>query len=383
MKIKKILLILIIILGIGCLGSCDKEEKPNYLTKRYNYYSYLDTVSSIIIQFDTNLISEVQMEANMKKIDDILLGIEETFSTEQTLYMSINKIEKSLLMEVNENSGKKDENGEILYTQVNEEFIELLEMANQVSKLVNGSFDVTIGPLTSLWDISGQSGEEPNTWKRPTDEEILSKKALVNYQDILIDKENLKVALPNEGMSIDFGAIAKGYAADKVLEYIKTIKPILCMIDLGGNIYSYGTSPVTTTSIGIRNPFYNNASDSVYQIAKTSITDVSAVTSGTYERYIIVDGVTYHHLINPLTGYPFDNGIVSVSIIGVSSTMCDAIATGIYGLGLEAGLELVNSLQDYYAVFITNDKKVYIVGDIVFTPESGTSDFEFIQVKID
>lgn len=377
MKKNKFLILMFIIILPLVLTSC--KDKPNYITQRFPYFGYLDTTSSIVVQYDTNKISKNKMKNNMQHIDQILLDIEKTFSAKKTINMGFNNVHKSLLMEVNENSGKKDEDGNLIYTQVNQEFINLLKMSIDIAKLVDGSFDVTIGPLTSLWDISGQVGETPDTWHIPTFEEIQSKLKLVDYKNILIDETNLKVALPNEKMSIDFGAIAKGYAADKVLEYMKSLDITICLIDLGGNIYSYGESPITKTSISVRNPFYDGIDESVpYQVMKADINNISAVTSGTYERYIIVDGITYHHLLNPKTGYPFDNNLVSVSIFGDSSAMCDGLATGIYGLGIEAGIKTIKSLENYSAVFITNEKEVYIVGDITFVPESGTADFNFI-----
>ena len=362
MRFKKYLLLVIGILFTFCLISCD--------------YSYLDTISNVTIQFDTNVTSIEQMDYNMRQIDNILLDIEKTFSVEQTINMQLNQVSKSLLMEVNNNSGLVDENNNLVYTQVNDDFIYLLKQSMYISELLNGSFDITVGPLTNLWDIPGQMGLGEPYIKIPTEEEINEKLQYVDCSKILIDEENKKVALP-QGMKLDFGAIAKGYAADKVVEYVKTLDYEIVLIDLGGNIYTIGESPTTTATIGVRNPFWTNGSTEPYQLMKTTKKDISVVTSGIYERYIEKDGITYHHLINPLTGYPFDNEILSVSIIGESSALCDAIATGIYGLGLEAGLEKIKTLEGYSAVFITKDRNIYVVGDIEFSQEAGTDAFTF------
>ena len=376
MRFKKYLLLVITILFTFCLISCDKDDEPNYAIRKYGYYSYLDTISNVTIQFDTNVTSIEQMDYNMRQIDNILLDIEKTFSVEQTINMQLNQVSKSLLMEVNNNSGLVDENNNLVYTQVNDDFIYLLKQSMYISELLNGSFDITVGPLTNLWDIPGQMGLGEPYIKIPTEEEINEKLQYVDCSKILIDEENKKVALP-QGMKLDFGAIAKGYAADKVVEYVKTLDYEIVLIDLGGNIYTIGESPTTTSTIGIRNPFWTNGSTEPYQLMKTTKKDTSIVTSGIYERYIEKEGVTYHHLINPLTGYPFDNEILSVSIIGESSALCDAIATGIYGLGLEAGLEKIKTLEGYSAVFITKDRNIYVVGDIEFSQEAGTDAFTF------
>ncbi len=377
MKTKsRIILLLFLIL---LLVSCTKKEKTDYVIKSYSYYSYLDTLSQITLQFDRKKTSEDQMEKNMKKVENILLDIEKSFSAEQTIHMQFSNIPKSMLMEVNENSGKKDENGELIYTKVSREFIELTKKSIELSKQMQGSFDVTIGPLSSLWDISGQVGE-PNPII-PTKEQIDEKLKLVDYHKILIDEENVQIALADEKMQIDFGAIAKGYAADKVLDYVKTLDIKVALINLGGNIYSYGESEDQPITISIRNPFAINGADQTepYTVVTTELTNISAVTSGTYERFIVVDGVTYHHLLDPKTGYPFDNEILSVTILGESSALCDGMATGIYGLGLKKGIETIKKMDGYQAVFITKDKKIYIVGNLKFTLDEGTSGFEIIN----
>lgn len=366
-----IFLLLILILMVGC----KENEKPNYIIKSFQYYGYLDTISEIKIQFDKNKMSTSQLQEKMDYINTILLDIEKNFSTEQTIQMKFAGIEESLLMKVNNTSGELDENNNLKYTIVNEEFIELTKKSLELSKILDGTFDVTIGPISSLWNISNQVGSANP--KIPSDEEIKEKLKLVDYNKIIIDEENNKIALIEKNMQIDFGAIAKGYAADKVLEYIKTLNIKIALINLGGNIYSYGDSKTEPVTISIRNPFYGNDSNESYTVITTPLTNISAVTSGTYERYITVNGINYHHLLNPKTGYPFDNNIVSVTIFGTSSTICDGLATGIYGLGLEKGIEKIKELKDYQAVFITNDKKIYIVGDIEYT--TNTNDFEIIK----
>lgn len=374
---NKLLTIFILILTLFICG-CKKKEKANYVIKSYSYYGYLDTVSSVTVQFDKNKISEEAMQQKMKYVETILLNIETNFSTEQTLHMQLAHISESLLMKVNSNSGKKDESGNLIYTKVNQEFIDLVKKSIDLSNQLEGCFDVTIGPLSALWDISGQVGELNPVI--PTNDEIIEKIKLIDYKKILVDEENQMVALKDENMKMDFGAIAKGYAADKVLEYMKTLDIKVALINLGGNIYSYGESKDQPITVSIRNPLWSETEENEpYTVVTAEITNVSAVTSGTYERYIVVDGKTYHHLLNPKTGYPFENEVLSVTIFGESSTLCDGLATGIYGLGLEKGIEKIKTMEQYKAVFITKDKKIYVVGDIKFTLDSGTDGFEIIN----
>ena len=372
--IKQLILLLLPCLLICLVGCRDEVKEPEYVIKKYSYYGYLNTNSSVTIQFDKNVISEEEMKTKMNNVDKILVDIEKDFSMKKTIFMD----GPSLLMQVNANSGKLDENNNLVYTKVNKKFMNMLKTSIQVSELLDGSFDVTVGPLTRLWNISGQVGYDSMFVKIPTAEQVEEAKALVNYKYILLDEENMQVCLPIEGMEIDFGAIAKGYAADCVLEYMKTLPIEVALIDLGGNIYTYGSSPTTSQSVGVRNPFYNNDTTQVYQLMSADIRDISIVTSGTYERYVVKDGVTYHHLLNPKTGYPFDNEMYCVTIIGKSSMFCDAIATGIYGLGLEEGINMINQIDGYSAIFITTDKKVYLTKGLNFVPTEGTDDFTFI-----
>ena len=371
--IKQLLLLLVCCLLI-CLSGC-REDEPDYVIKKYAYYGYLNTSSNVTIQFDRNLISEQDMQKKMNEIDKILVDIEKDFSMKKTVFMD----GPSLLMNVNSNSGLYDENENLIYTKVNKRFIEMLKTAIEVSNKLDGSFDITVGPLTRLWNISEQAGIDSMFVRVPTEEQVLEKLSLIDYKRILIDEENLSVALPVKGMEIDLGAIAKGYAADVVLEYLKTLPIVVALIDLGGNIYTYGSSPTTTQSIGIRNPFWTPESTEQYNLMSQDIRNTSVVTSGIYERFIAKDDVTYHHILNPKTGYPFDNEIYSVTIIGPSSMYCDALATGIYGLGLEEGLNRIEQLEGYSAVFITKDKKVYMTKGLDFIPSEGTEDFTFIK----
>lgn len=364
-------LLLIMLLLVGCKS----KDKPNYVIKSYQYYSYLDTVSEIKLKFDKNKTSIEKMKENMQNVNNILLDIEKNFSKSQTIQMKFAGIAESITMQVNKNSGELDENEDLKFTKVNKEFIELTKTSIELSKTLNGSFDITIGPLSSLWNISGQVGNTNPTI--PTNEQIKENLKLIDYNNIVIDEENCAIALKEKNMQIDFGAIAKGYAADKVLEYIKTLNVEVALINLGGNIYSYGNSTTEPVTISIRNPFYKYDSNEPYTVITTPLTNISAVTSGTYERYITLDDVTYHHLLNPKTGYPFDNEIVSVTIFGTSSTFCDGLATGIYGMGLTEGIKKIKELENYQAVFITKDKKIYIVGNLEYTKTA--NDFEIIK----
>ena len=143
-------------------------------------------------------------------------------------------------------------------------------------------------------------------------------------------------------MEIDLGGIAKGYAADKIVEYLKSQNIEKAIINLGGNVFVLGEkSKDTQFKVGIQDP---NSEDGT-SIANIGVTNQSVVTSGIYERYLEQDGVMYHHMLDPSTGYPFENNLSSVTIISDSSIVGDGLSTTTFGLGLEKGMKLIESLE--------------------------------------
>lgn len=231
---------------------------------------------------------------------------------------------------------------------ISSELTSLLQYGLDYSRLSGGAFDITVAPLTSLWDFTSLNPVIP-----PKDE---IKKALsyVGYQNVtLIDN---KVTFSKEGMGLEFGAIAKGYIADRVKDYLLANGVKSAIINLGGNILCLGSKPDGSPfTIGIQKPF----ADRNETIALMDISDLSVVSSGIYERFFSLDQTIYHHILNPQTGYPYENDLISVTIISKASVDGDGLSTSCFALGLEDGLSLINSLTDTYAVFITKDYKIY------------------------
>lgn len=232
--------------------------------------------------------------------------------------------------------------------QISDEMSALLQYGLYYSKLSGGAFDISVAPITSLWDFTAVNP------KVPQGVDIANALPNVNYKYIqLNDKE---VAFLKPGVAIDFGAIAKGYIADKVKEYLLSNGVKSAMINLGGNVLCVGGKPgATPFKVGIQKPFANRNET----IAIMEISDLSVVSSGIYERFFTLNGVSYHHILNPETGYPYDNNLVSVTIISKASVDGDGLSTTCFALGLEKGLELIKSLNDTYAVFITKDYDIY------------------------
>lgn len=232
---------------------------------------------------------------------------------------------------------------------------EIVEKGLEYSKLSNGDFDITIGPLVKLWNIGLDDA------KVPTQEEITSVLPLIDYNLLELNEKDNTIFLKNKGMMIDLGSIAKGYAADEISRILTENNVNSAIIDLGGNIYAHGIKPSGQDwKIGIQNPF--NTRGDIIGVLK--VKNKTVVTSGIYERYIEKDGIKYHHLLNPSTGYPFENNIAGVTIVTDKSTDADALSTTVFAKGLEEGLSFVESLSNVDAIFITKDSKVYITNGI-------------------
>ncbi|WP_253205352.1 FAD:protein FMN transferase [Clostridium estertheticum] len=227
----------------------------------------------------------------------------------------------------------------------------VIEKSVQYSKLTGGALDATIEPIVGLWGI-GTDKE-----RLPSKTEIDDKLKLVNYKDIVLDKKNSTVKLKRTNQAIDLGAIAKGYTADEVKKVLLNNKISSAIINLGGNVYAIGKNPNGKDwSVGIQNPLSTRGE----YLGTISVTDKSIVTSGNYERFFIKDGVRYHHIFDPKTGYPAQQGLISTTIVSDKSVDGDALSTSTYIMGLDKGLKLVESIKGVEAIFVTKDKKVYV-----------------------
>ncbi|WP_454054544.1 FAD:protein FMN transferase [Clostridium sp. Marseille-Q7071] len=261
--------------------------------------------------------------------------------------VSINK-EGTELDKVNEMSGKEA-------VVVGEDTFTIVESGLYYSKISNGNFDITIGPIVKLWGIGSENA------RVPSEKEIIEKKSLINYNDVILDSEKNSIFLKNPNMIIDLGGIAKGYAADEMKNLLVDNGVKSAMINLGGNLYILGNKPNGKQwKIGIQDP-NGGSTDTVGNIL---VNDKSIVTSGTYERFLEVDGKVYHHILDPKTGYPYESDLLSATIISDKSMDGDGLSTYTFALGREKGLEFINSLEDIEAIFITKDNEIYLTNGL-------------------
>ncbi|WP_026043626.1 FAD:protein FMN transferase [Treponema primitia] len=255
--------------------------------------------------------------------------------------MSAN-IENSDLGRINRASG-------IEAVAVHSDTITVLKRAVHFAELSDGAFDPSIGPLVKLWGI-GSDAE-----RVPAEHEIARVLPLVNWKDIVIDETASTVFLKQPGMGLDLGAIAKGYAADEAVRIVRAAGIKRALIDLGGNILVYGAKrDHSPWRVGIQNPLEGRGA--YFGIAE--VENKTLVTSGVYERFFESDGKRYHHILSTRDGYPVDQGLLSVTIIGQSSIDADALSTTLFALGYEKGSILLESLDNTEVIFVFADLSV-------------------------
>lgn len=364
---KKFFSGLVLIVMVFVLSGCGSR----YLFAQKTYWGYLDTVSVVMAEYNKKEMKEEEVKEAFWAVEDILFDIEKWFSIEQTPMMLGNGIDKSELMEVNDKAGVEP-------VVVSPTFIDLLKRSIEIYNLSDGYFNPAIGPLSRLWDISGKveycmAPNDDSECTIPPIEEISAAMKLLNPEKIVIDEEESTVFLEEKGMKLDFGGIAKGYAADLILDHMKSYPFTAVFMSLGGNVYIYGEPNDKQGKkewyTAVENPLYNSSmSADAMEIGDLYNQNVTVVTSGIYKRYIYVGDVRYSHLLDANTGYPFESDLMSVTIIGPNSAVADALATGVYGLGIEKGYDLVKSLDGYGVIFVTNDKKVYYSNNVEFKP---------------
>ena len=238
--------------------------------------------------------------------------------------------------------------------QVSDSLAELISKGLDYSELSKGAFDIAIEPLTSLWDFTA---EDPQV---PEDSLIQAALSKCDYHNISVDKDKNEITLKTDDTAIELGAIAKGYIADRLKDYLVSQNVKSAIINLGGNVLCIGEKPDNSAfKIGIQKPF----ADRSETIAVMDIKDKSVVSSGIYERCFEQNGTLYHHLLNPETGYPYDNGLIAVTIISDKSVDGDALSTTCFALGLEDGMKLAESLDDVQAFFVTSDYEIHYTKD--------------------
>ncbi|MTK12145.1 MAG: FAD:protein FMN transferase [Clostridiaceae bacterium] len=293
-------------------------------------------------------------EKDLDKVFDRLKQIEAR--------MTINK-EGSELDAVADAAGKSP-------VKVSDDTFFVVQKGIEYAKQSGGVFDITVGPLVKLWGIG------TNYAKLPSQQEIDEEKALINYKDIVMDEKNKTIMLKKQGMIIDVGGIAKGYAADEAVKVLKEDGVKHAIVNLGGNVFVMNSNiKGEAWKVGIQNPYEPRGKS----IGFVCVVNKTVVTSGIYERYFEKDGKKYHHILNTKTGYPMDNSLASVTVIRDVSVDADAMTKAVFYKDVDEGLKSVESLKGVEAIFITKDKKVYITPGLKDNFKITNSEFKLMN----
>jgi thiamine biosynthesis lipoprotein len=310
---KKLSAITLIIAILLSFVSCASEISQTPVIVKTTFA--MDTVCTIKI-YDKN--------ADEKVIDDAFDYVHELENL-LSRYISDSDIAK-----INANAGKN-------YVKVDNRTLELLKKCVYYSDQTDGAFDITLGSLIDLWDI--ESGRD----YIPAKSEIENALKYTSYKNILLDEQNCSVKLAKKGVIIDLGAVAKGYISQMTKEFLISKGVSSAIIDFGGNIVLIGKNyKGKDFSVGIQKPFNDRG-----EYLATVQSDMCAmVSSGNYERYFIgTDGTVYHHIIDPKTGYPVQNGLSEVTIICDDATAADILSTGVYVMGEDKGYGYIERLK--------------------------------------
>lgn len=266
-------------------------------------------------------------------------GIKEVQRIEKVLTTFKDDSETNL---INANAGLKP-------VKVSREVFDLIERSIRISSLTQGAFDITYGGIDkSLWNF------DQNMTALPSAEIARQWVSLINYKNIVLDKDKQTILLKDKGMRIGFGGIGKGYAAERAKEVMKKKSANSGIVNASGDLTAWGVQPNGKPwTVGIIHP-----DDKEQPFSYLNISDMAVATSGNYEKFVMINGKRYSHTINPRTGLPV-SGIKSVTIISPNAEISDALATPVTVMGVTNGLNLINQIHQVECVIIDDDNKIH------------------------
>ena len=243
--------------------------------------------------------------------------------------------------EINRNAGIKP-------VKVDEELYNLIGRSVEISKLTDGAFDISFASMDKIWKFDGSMPQMPSK------EAIKQSVSKVGYQNIILDPENLTVFLKLEGMKIGFGAIGKGYAADKAKKLLIEKGVSGGIINASGDMNTWGTQPDGEFwKVAITNPMDKNKAFALLPLNENAV-----VTSGNYEKYVTFNNIRYTHIIDPRTGYPA-TGIISATVFAPKAEIADALATSIFVMGKDVGIDFINQLPKIECIIIDEKGEIF------------------------
>ena len=333
---KRIISLILLLSLVGTLLVSCKSDDPKSETT-YEYFNTVCTLHSYNgeskANFDKNVEAFLTMLEKYHKLFDIYYE-----------YSGVNNV-----CTINKNAGKEP-------VKVSRELIDFLLYSKEMYTLTHGKVNIAMGAVLKLWHDKREESKISNRIPSiPTEADLTSAATHTNIDNLVIDEDNLTVFLSDPEASLDVGAIAKGYAAEKIAEYFIERGISGYVIDLGGNLRTIGKKASGNQWVtGIKNPDLTSTNQ---YAAKISISDTSCVTSGDYERYYTVGGKRYHHIIDPATLYP-SNHFSSVTIITQSSALADTLSTALFCMSEEDGRTLLATCADVEVMWIYKNGRI-------------------------
>lgn len=335
---KKILtaILSVLLVAIILISSCGTKQPEQY---RVTYIDVFDTVTQIIGYADS--------EEEFKEQADILKSKLEYYHQLYTIYSSYEGINN--IRVINQNAG-------VAPVKVDQAIIELIKFSKEMYEFTDGEINIAMGSVLSIWHKYRTNGiNDPSTATLPPMEQLEEAAKHTDINNIIVDEEASTVYLSDPEMSLDVGSIGKGYAVQKVAEYARELGYTNLILNVGGNVAAIGSRGDNTGwKLGIQNPDLESETSTIKTV---QFSDKCLVTSGDYQRYYVVDGVEYCHIIDPDTLMP-PNYFSAVSIITDHSGKADALSTALFNMTYEEGLALINSLEGTEAIWIMDDGSI-------------------------
>ena len=299
----------------GCSNSSENSENKRTSTDPYSSTVYaMDTVMELTVYGNEDI---------LEKSEDLIYELESKFSVTDT---------ESDIYNINHNSGGA----------VSPDTDELLKLALTLCERSEGALDISIYPVVQAWGFT--SGEN----RIPSEAELEELLRLVDYRAVSVDENNNVTLAP--GMEIDLGSVAKGYTGNRLVELLSENGVTNAVLNLGGNVHVIGSKPNGEAwKVAVTDPSGEGYAGML------KVVDKAVITSGGYERFFEQDGVRYHHIIDPTTGYPANNDFLSVTVIGSNGAVCDALSTALFVMGPDRATEFWKKSDDFEAIFITSE----------------------------
>jgi thiamine biosynthesis lipoprotein len=330
-KIRSLTCLLCLVLLFKILSGCAKKEKT-YRESRIA----MDTVTTITVLSPSREKAEEAIEA----------GFAEVKRLEHLLnYYS----DESEISAINRSSGKSP-------ARVSRDTFDVIKKSVRIAEETGGAFNPAIGPVMKLWKFARQ---EPGR-SLPSGKMISDTLKLVDYRKIRMSESDSEILLEEAGMEIDLGGIAKGYAADRAIAAIRSQGARAALVSIAGDIKGFGSREEGGPwRVGIQNPRSSTGEEEETDIVSTiDLSNMSVSTSGDYQRFFIKDGTRYHHIIDSRTGYPTESRLISVSVMAPEGYIADGFSTGVFVLGAEKGIDLLES-NGLEGILIDIDRRIY------------------------